>query len=128
MAELGNKAKLSRAKLGLRLSLAIKEGSKYLPNTYKVFPLYTHYQNFQIESISLLFHILSRVAQAMCWVAQAMWSRLRRLCGGFIDNRAKLSPAKLGLRLSLAIKKVPNAFPISTNYLHSIPSTKKISI
>ena len=68
----------------------------------------------------------------MVQVAQAMWSgcagyvgRLRRLCGGLIENKAKLSPAKLGLRLSLAIKKVPNAFPISTNYLHSIPSTKK---
>ena len=61
----------------------------------------------------------------MWWVAQAMWSGLRRLCGGLIDNIAKLSPAKLGLRLSLAIKKVPNAFPISTNYLHSIPSAKK---
>ena len=92
-------ANLSPAKLGLRLSLAIKEGSKYLPNTYKVFPLYTHYQNFQIESISLLFHILSRVAQAMCWVAQAMcWvaqamlSGLRRLCGvgvvGLCENIA----------------------------------------
>ena len=40
--ELDNIAKLSPAKLGLRLSLAIKEGSKYLPNTYKVFPLYLY--------------------------------------------------------------------------------------
>ena len=75
--------------------------------------------------MSILFHGLRRLCGG-----------LRRLCGlgcagyvvGLIENTAKLSPAKLGLRLSLAIKKVPNAFPISTNYLHSIPSTKKISI
>ena len=42
------------------------------------------------------------VAQAMCRTAQVMWSRLRRLCAGLIENKAKLSPAKLGLRLSLA--------------------------
>ena len=82
--------------------MAIKEGSNHPANTYKVFPLYTHDQNFQFEAISILSSTFSRVAQAMCWVAQAMWSGLRRLCGGLIDNIAKLSPAKLGLRLSLA--------------------------
>ena len=42
----------------------------------------------------------------MWWVAQAMWSGLRRLCGGFCENNAKLGPTlfELGLRLSLAIK------------------------
>ena len=69
-----NKAKLSPAKLGLRLSLAIKEGSKCLLNIYKLFPLYPHFQNVQFEAISLLVHTFSQVAQAM-------WSRLRRLCG-----------------------------------------------
>ena len=41
----------------------------------------------------------------MWWDAQAMWSGLRRLCGGFCENNAKLSPTQfeLGLRLILAI-------------------------
>ena len=78
----------------------------------------------QFEAIYILVHTFSRVAQAMWWVAQAMWSGLRRLCGGVdSDYKANLSPAKLGLRLSLAIKEgskcLPNVcklFPLYTHY------------
>ena len=55
------KANLSPAKLGLRLSLAIKEGSKCLLNIYKLFPLYPHFKNVQFEAISLLAHTFSQV-------------------------------------------------------------------
>ena len=36
----------------------------------------------QLEPNSILFLTFPKVAQAMWWVAQAMWSGLRRLCGG----------------------------------------------
>ena len=59
----------------------------------------------QLEPNSILFLTFPKVAQAMWWVAQAMWSGLRRLCGGLFENNAKLSPTyiELELRLSLAI-------------------------
>ena len=45
-----------------------------------------------LEPNSILFLTFPKVAQAMWWVAQAMWSGLRRLCGGLFENNAKLSP------------------------------------
>ena len=47
---------------------------------------------FETEPILILFLTFPKVAQAMWWVAQAMWSGLRRLCGGLFENNAKLSP------------------------------------
>ena len=67
-------ANLSPAKLGLRLSLAIKEGSRCLPDIYKLLPHYTNYQNVQFLAISLLVHTFSRVAQAMWWVMRSSLS------------------------------------------------------
>ena len=63
---------------------------------------------FQSEPISILLLTFPKVAQAMWWVAQDMWSGLRRICGGFCENNAKLSPTKfeLELRLRLKIAKV----------------------
>ena len=88
--------------------MAIKEGSRCLPNIYILFPHYTNYQNVQFLAISLLVHTFSRVAQAMWWVAQAMCSGLRRLCGGWVAGSAEnitiSVQLKLGLGLSLAIK------------------------
>ena len=106
--ELGNKAKLSPAKLGLRLSLAIKK----VPNAFPISTNYLHSipstKKFQFEAISLLVHTFPRVAQAMWWVAQAMCSGLRRLCGGWVAGSAEnitiSVQLKLGLGLSLAIK------------------------
>ena len=47
----------------------------------------------QLEPISILFLTFPKVAQAMWWVAQAMWSGLRRLCGGIqLHNYATLWP------------------------------------
>ena len=68
---------------------------------------------FPSKPISILLLTFPKVAQAMWWVAQAMWSGLRRLCGGFCENNAKLSPTKfeLELRLSLAKKKLLNIYP-----------------
>ena len=53
----------------------------------------------QLEPDSILYLTFPKVAQAMWWVAK------RRLCGGFCENNANLSPTKfaLELRLSLAI-------------------------
>ena len=42
----------------------------------------------QLEPISILFLTFPEVAQAMWWVAQAMWSGLRRLCGGSTQPQA----------------------------------------
>ena len=49
----------------------------------------------QLEPISILFLTFPKVAQAMWWVAQAMWSGLHRLCGGFCENKAKQAGAEL---------------------------------
>ena len=70
--------------LGLRLSLEIKQSPKCLPNNLKLFHNIIHCQMFHTEPISILFLTFPKVAQAMWWVAQAMWSGLRRLCGGFL--------------------------------------------
>ena len=60
-----------------------------MPISYKWFHNTKYCQMFQSEPISILFLTFP---QAMWWVAQAMWSGLHRLCGGFCENKAKLSP------------------------------------
>ena len=65
-----------------------------MPSQYlqTISTLYLVQKKFQFEAISLLVHTFPRVAQAMWWVAQAMWSGLRRLCGVVIIKlKANLS-------------------------------------
>ena len=76
--------------LGRRLSLEIKQSSKCLPSNLQLFHNIIHRQMSRTEPISILFLTFPKVAQAMWWVAQAMWSGLHRLCGAFCENNAKL--------------------------------------
>ena len=106
--------------------------SQYLQTISTLYPIQKNFNLRLFHYLSILSHGLRRLScglRRLCvlgcagyvvWVAQAMWSRLRRLCAGLFENKAKLSPAKLGLRLSLAIKEgskcLSNIYKLSQLY------------
>ena len=79
---------------------------------------------FQSEPITILLLTFPKVAHAMWWVAQAMWSGSRRLCGGFCENNAKLSSTKFELEPRLSLAKSNQAKLQKSNVL----LTKKVNM
>ena len=71
----------------------------------------------RLEPISILFLTFPKVAQAM-------WSGLRRLCGGFCENNAKLSSTKFELEPRLSLAKSNQAKLQKSNVL----LTKKVNM